>query len=224
MKRSAKISDVEREARALAARLDTSKMAVNFGRFAGADQLMQRDEFDRFTKITNLTRQQANSLWIVLDRDGSGEVTKEEFTTALENFQKARAWLRFCPSCVYANTCNYCQECNSNCEMCTEHSFCAEHWNDHPARNQSVGEAGTGSAGTGAPANTTELLRERLVIRPLEWMYESPLTAWLPVEQKGALRRVLRAQQTAANAAAERAREEEEKANKARQHGSGYNL
>ena len=63
-----------------------------------------------------------------------------------------------------------------------------------------------------AHVSTTELLRDQLVIRPLSWMYESPAMAWLPVEQKGTLRRTLRAQQQAAAAAVEKVRAEEEEA------------
>lgn len=217
LKRSgdSRAANADRDLRLLAGRLDTTLLANNFARFAGSDLKMDAEEYQRFTKITNLTRQQAASLWSILDQDGSGQVEKAEFTEALENFQQARAWLRFCPACTYQNTCNYCLECNANCEQCSEHSFCAEHWMDHPARIQDGGAPADSAGKEGAMrahVSTTELLRDQLVIRPLSWMYESPAMAWLPVEQKGTLRRTLRAQQQAAAAAVEKVRAEEEEA------------
>lgn len=145
--------------------------------------------------MSNITRPQAAALWLVLDRDHSGQVEKEEFTAALSAMQLARAWLRYCPECIYDNLCSYCQECNTNCDFCTDHSFCAAHWADHPARFRQ--EAGTSGGAPKTHVNATEMLRETLVIKPLEWAYGSQLMAWLSVDQKAAIRRVLRHQQLA---------------------------
>ena len=202
-----------RDMKLLAANLETSMLAKNFKRFAGADQIMDQQEYDRFSKEMNLTRQQAATLWTILDADGSGQIEKVEFITALKSFQQARAWLRFCPDCIYDSTCAYCCECNSNCDLCSDQSFCAAHWEDHPARNrEDVG----GFDAAASSMNTKELLREQLVIRPLNWAYSSPLMAWLPNAQKAVLRRTLRAQQLASKDAIEQARWEEEVARNAR--------
>ena len=80
----------------LASAVDLDDIARNFTRFAGTDDVMDAHEFEKFTKDVNITRQQASSLWAVLDRDGSGSVEKEEFTRALANMQQARAWSRYC--------------------------------------------------------------------------------------------------------------------------------
>ena len=208
---SASITMLERQ---VAGHLDLDVLGKSFGRFAGADQLMDPEEFERFTKQANITREHADSLWSILDRDGSGMVDRGEFQRALDNLQKARAWSRYCPECVYDNTCNFCQECNANCDQCTQHCFCATHWADHPARNSEA--AGAGSGISGASVNTAELLREQLIIRPLQWAYSSAAMSWLPVAHKAALRRALRSHQLASQEAARRAKLEEEAAHQAR--------
>ena len=198
----------------LAGKLDVEALGKNFGRFAGADEKMDSEEFERFTKSVNISRSQAASLWNVLDRDGSGSVDRTEFGVALENLQKARAWSRYCPDCIYANTCSYCQECNADCDFCTHNSFCAAHWSDHPALNKEEDVSADGVGRT--HVNTGELLRDTLVIRPLQWAYGSPMMRWVPVAQKAALRRALRGQQLASQDARARAKEEEAAARQAR--------
>ena len=110
----------------------------------------QNDRFDQFSKAQNLSRSQAQALWEMLDADNSGEVSRSEFNAGLAKLQAARAWLRYCPDCVYMNTCNYCQECNANCSDCTENAFCASCWADHPKRH-AVALAGDGEDGVAAP-------------------------------------------------------------------------
>ena len=179
----------------LASDLDVDSLGKNFGKFAGSDDVMDKEEFERFTKETNITRTQASALWNILDQDGSGRVDKREFATALTNLQQARAWLRYCPECVYTNTCTYCQECNSDCADCTEDFFCSAHWADHPARKENA-EVEADAAEVFS-VGSAEYFRRNLVIRPLSWAYTSQTTAWLPVTAKAVLRQALRHQQLA---------------------------
>ncbi len=185
----------------LAGDIDVDKIGQNFGKFAGADNVMDREEFDRFTKETNITRAQAGALWSILDADGSGLVEKTEFSSALRSLQEARAWLRYCPECGYSNTCDYCQECNANCDECSEHVFCAAHWADHPSRNIDDEVDEEGALVEKHAFGSAEFFRRHLVIRPLNWAYTSKATAWLPVKAKSGLRQALRSQQLAAEEA-----------------------
>ena len=193
----------------LASTIDIERLGKNFLNFAGSDDLMDSEEFDQFTKASNITRQQAMSLWQLLDRDGSGQVSKAEFQSALANLQAARAWLRYCPDCIYNNVCAYCQECNANCTECSETAFCSNCWNDHPARHR-ANEGDEGESAQNARLGTSELLRTHLLINPLNWAYTSPFMAWIPVQQKAVLRQMLRAQQQKVADALQRAEEEEE--------------
>lgn len=196
----------------LAGNIDIDMVGRSFARFAGSDDLMDIEEFDRFTKQVNITRQQSMQLWLVLDKDGSGAVSKEEFMEALANLQQARSWLRYCPDCIYSNTCAYCLETNANCANCNENTFCAACWADHPAHHRDECEEGGGGASAeySAQLPPSELLRTHLFIRPLNWAYTSPMMAWLPVAQKAMLRQALRAQQQAVADSLARAQREEE--------------
>ena len=199
----------------LAANLDLDFFGQSFAKFAGSDGIMDAQEFENYSKKANLSRKQAAHLWEVLDKDNSGEVSMEEFEEALTNFQRARAWLRYCPDCIYQNTCAYCMETNANCTNCTENAFCAACWADHPSRHREV-EGGDGddaqAAAAKAALSTADQVRTQLIIRPLNWAYTSPVMAWLPVEQKAVLREALRAQQQAVADSQERQRREEEAA------------
>lgn len=194
----------------LANKLDIDLFGRQFGKFAGSDEVMDQQEFEGFSKQMNLTRQQAMSLWLILDKDNSGEVSKDEFNDVFKSFQNARAWLRYCPDCIYSNTCAYCMETNSNCQNCTENAYCAACWADHPARHREVDD-GEG-AGHKAALSTSDMLRTNLVVRPLNWAYTSPMMAWLPVPQKAALRQALRQQQQVLAESQEKARQEEQAA------------
>ena len=90
-----------------------------------------------------MTRQQATQLWRILDKDGSGQISKDEFGEALTGMHRARAWLRYCPDCIYQNTCAYCLETNSNCPNCNENAYCAACWADHPARHRAKTRSST---------------------------------------------------------------------------------
>lgn len=158
-----------------------------------------------------MTRSQAQALWQILDHDRSGEVSKSEFRDALAKLQQARAWIRFCPDCIYANSCAYCMECNANCSDCTENAFCASCWADHPARHKVAEEDEDGIAAATRALDPVSQARTQLLIRPLNWAYTSPLMRWLPVTQKAALRQALRYHQQQVDAAM-LAAEEEEKA------------
>ena len=79
--------------------------------------MMDRTEFDAYIgSQSKLTRQQAEALWHILDRDGSGQVEKAEFQEAMLKMQKVRAWMRYCPTCSYSKSCSYCLECNTECD------------------------------------------------------------------------------------------------------------
>lgn len=198
----------------LAANLDLDVLGKNFMRFAGGDESMDTEEYERFTKEHNMTRKQAADLWLILDKDGSGEISKQEFADALSTFQRERAWLRYCPDCIYQNSCAYCLETNASCNACTENNFCAACWADHPARHRDMEglDADGGGASAGAPLSTAEQLRTQFIVRPLNWAYTSPMMAWLPVAQKAQLRQALRIQQQIIADAQEKARREEEAA------------
>ena len=198
----------------LASKLEVDKLGASFARFAGSDETMDRNEYDEFTKASNITRQQAFALWNILDADNSGQVSKKEFASALANLQAARAWVRYCPDCIYENVCAYCQECNANCSDCNEMSFCAKCWKDHPSKHRKRNEEEEEMMAQ--KLTTTELLRTHLVIKPLNWAYTSSFTQWMPIRQKALLRQALRAQQQKVADALQVAQEEEEAALKAR--------
>lgn len=168
--------------------------------------------FDRFTKESNVTRSQAAALWQILDKDHSGVVSRLEFNEALQTLQQARAWLRYCPECVYRNTCPYCQECNASCSDCTESAFCASCWSDHPARHVVSAEDEENASANKRAMDTASVLRTNLLIKPLNWAYTSPMMGWLPVQQKAALRQALRHQQQTVDNALKRAADAEEAA------------
>ena len=70
--------------------------------------------------LDTLPKATADNLWVLLDSDKSGTVSRAEFSSALRNMQQARAWLRYCPTCEFRNDCAYCHECNTDCTKCTE--------------------------------------------------------------------------------------------------------
>lgn len=183
--------------RLLAGKLDLDIVGRQFGKYSGSDNLLDRSEFDRFTQSSNLSRQQAESMWLALDKNGDGIISRAEFDDAVQNMLAARAWLRYCPECIYANTCVFCQECNASCHDCNETAFCSLHWADHPARTRQALDVddAEGASRAAAKMSVAGLARHHLVIRPLTWVYQHPGMAWLPVGQKAALRRVLRSQQ-----------------------------
>ena len=129
-------------------------------------------------------------------------VSRAEFSSALRNMQQARAWLRYCPTCEFRNDCAYCHECNTDCTKCTESVFCASCWADHPARNAMAAddedgddEEGGQKKGSVHEFGSTEYFRTHLVLKPLDWAYNSPALAGLPVAYKAKLRQLLREQQ-----------------------------
>ena len=195
----------------LAGHIDVDNMDDYFKKLVGSDDMMDREEFERFSKELNLTRGQATNLWFILDRDGNGLIDKAEFEEAHSSMQAARAWSRYCPECIYSNTCAFCLETNANCVVCTDNAFCASCWADHPARHK-VAEGEDEQQAKQMQLGTTEQLRTQLIIRPLNWAYTSPFMAWLPVAQKGALRQALRYQQQKVDEAVKAAQEEEEAA------------
>ena len=94
----------------LAGHIDVDNMDDYFKKLVGSDDMMDREEFERFSKELNLTRGQATNLWFILDRDGNGLIDKAEFEEAHSSMQAARAWSRYCPECIYSNTCAFCLE------------------------------------------------------------------------------------------------------------------
>ena len=129
------LDDDEAEFRDLAKALDLDNLRKEFFKYAGPDERMDEEEFKLFTRKQKLSEAVSESLWRNLDVDGNGIVDADEFTMALETMTKARAWLRFCPTCDFANECPYCVEC-ADCRECTPERFCPRHWNDHPDRKR----------------------------------------------------------------------------------------
>ena len=124
----------------LSQELDIDGLNADFKKFAGHDGLLSRAEYDKFTKSKKIPPAIAAVLWSLLDTDGSGEVSTDEFKSALLALQSSRSWSRYCPSCEYQNECDFCQECNSGCPRCSEVCFCASCWTDHPGRQQTLEE------------------------------------------------------------------------------------
>lgn len=158
-------------------------------------------EFDQFCVEVKISTAVGKQLWAILDRDGSGTVSKDEFHAALLSMQASRRWIRFCPSCEYRNDCPFCAECNSSCPRCNEVAFCAACWSDHPGRQQTLDEMDEDQK-IDHPFGSVEHLREHLVIRPLEWAYHSKALRPVPVQYKAGLRQLLYAQKKAAADAA----------------------
>ena len=189
-------------ARSLAAKLNVDELSAQFAKHAGLDETLDREEFFEFAAASKLPKATADKLWALLDRDNSGTVSRAEFSRALRNMQQARAWLRYCPTCEFRNDCAYCHECNTDCTKCTESVFCASCWADHPARNAMAAddedgddEEGGQKKGSVHEFGSTEYFRTHLVLKPLDWAYNSPALAGLPVAYKAKLRQLLREQQ-----------------------------
>ena len=124
----------------LSQELDVDALNEDFKKFAGMDDMLSRAEYDTFIKTRKIPPAIAGVLWSLLDTDGSGEVSKDEFKSALLALQSSRSWSRYCPACEYRNDCAFCQECNSGCPRCSEVCFCASCWNDHPGRQLTMEE------------------------------------------------------------------------------------
>ena len=104
------LDDDEAEFRDLAKALDLDNLRPPLFKLP-PDERMDEEEFKLFTRKQKLSEAVSESLWRNLDVDGNGIVDADEFTMALETMTKARAWLRFCPTCDFANECPYCVEC-----------------------------------------------------------------------------------------------------------------
>jgi len=126
------ISAEQREAdlKKLSSQIDVDAMRAAFIKHAGPDELMDQNEFERFAKAMDIMKI-APTLWNAMDNDRSGSVDKEEFYHALHNLTTARAWLRFCPTCMFENECEMCIK-SADCDDCTEQRFCVKHWAEHP--------------------------------------------------------------------------------------------
>ncbi|KAL3927252.1 MAG: hypothetical protein SGPRY_002910 [Prymnesium sp.] len=114
----------------LSSKMDLDAMRANFIKHAGPDEQMDEFEFERFAKAMSIT-DIAPRLWNAMDSDKSGAVDKDEFMNALHNLTTARAWLRFCPTCMFANDCPMCLK-TRNCPDCNDQRFCVRHWSEHP--------------------------------------------------------------------------------------------
>lgn len=183
--------------KALARTIDVDNLTKKFERFAGLDDVMTKDEFDEFIQESHLSRAVSRALWTMLDSDQSGTVSRDEFRHCLRRMQATRAWLRFCPTCDFTNDCPYCQECNFTCNKCNERVFCAQHWAVHPGRQKAAAaeevEVDEAEAPPGHPVFSKEWAREKFVLRPLEWAYNSNIG--LTVLQKQQIRIKMQEQQ-----------------------------
>ena len=172
--------------------------SAQFAKHAGLDETLDREEFFEFATASKLPKATADNLWVLLDSDKSGTVSRAEFSRALRNMQQARAWLRYCPTCEFRNDCAYCHECNTDCTKCTESVFCASCWADHPARNAMAAddedgddEEGGQKKGSVHEFGSTEYFRTHLVLDPSTG--RSPALAGLH-RYKAKLRQLLRQQ------------------------------
>ncbi|KAL1523811.1 hypothetical protein AB1Y20_018733 [Prymnesium parvum] len=129
----------EADLKKLSSKIDLDSMRAAFLKHAGPDEMMDRDEFERFAKARNLL-EKAPMLWNAMDADRSGSVDKDEFLNALHNLTSARAWLRFCPTCMFANECEMCVR-TLDCEQCNSQRFCVKHWAEHPGNKMGTDEA-----------------------------------------------------------------------------------
>ena len=162
----------------------------------------------------HITTSNYETLWAFMDTDHDGVISTAEFSTALHKLQTARAWLRYCPDCIYTNRCAYCQECNAECSACSDTAFCAQHWQDHPGRALALAGSDSDSARAAAAKaaslkfenlDTISQMRTVVLIRPMNWAYSHDFVRqWLPVRQQASLRRVLRAQQQVVEASVQR--------------------
>ena len=176
----------------LAAKLNVDERSAQFAKHAGLDETLDREEFFEFATASKLPKATADNLWALLDSDKSGTASRAEFSSALRNMQQARAWLRYCPTCEFRNDCAYCHECNTDCtKCCTESVFCASCWADHPARNAMAAddedgddEEGGQKKGSVHEFGSTETSGPHLVLVALDWAYNSPALAGLPVAYK----------------------------------------
>lgn len=181
--------------RSLAAKMDLDVLNKYFAKIAGGDASMDANEFGTFAKEVQLPAEDKTKLWNFLDADEDGEVTMDEFKSALTKLQTARAWSRYCPDCCYSNTCAYCDECNLVCPLCNEHRYCASHWQAHPGRLRTTGV--DEQREQLASLDLATQARMLLLVKPLTFLYRSPKLAWLPVRQKALLRNAIAVQQQA---------------------------
>lgn len=105
-------------AQELAREIDVDHASKIFRRHAGFDDDMDEEEFDIFCEAAGIRPVLTKMLWKLLDDDGSGSVTLEEFKQALIFLRQASQWVRYCPTCKYSNDCAFCQEA-ARCPVCT---------------------------------------------------------------------------------------------------------
>ena len=120
--------DPDASAKEVAKVVDLDKLRVAFSRYAGPDEQMDRQEYIGFARSIKLPVSAADKLWAILDSNGDGRVTADEFTSALESMTGARAWNRYCPNCKYDNTCSFCVRRSIDCRtgQCNDQRFCKE--------------------------------------------------------------------------------------------------
>ena len=102
----------------LSSQLDVDALRAAFIKHAGPDELMDQSEFELFAKAMDIMKI-APQLWSAMDSDRSGSVDKDEFMEALTKLSAARAFLRFCPTCMFENDCEMCVKVK-DCPDCTD--------------------------------------------------------------------------------------------------------
>ena len=127
--------DPDVEMRDLSEALDLDKLRQAFVKYAGHNEEMDEEEFKIFARKLQMNDRVAAMLWRNFDNDGNGLIDANEFKEGLEKLTSARAWLRFCPTCDFANSCAYC-ELVQGCPDCTRERFCIAHWRSHPDRGK----------------------------------------------------------------------------------------
>ena len=187
--------DEEAMAVELAAQIDVDKVAKSFRKNAGFDDDMDKDEFAAFCEDVAIQPALAKTLWKLMDEDGSGSVTEEEFKGALIKLRMASQWVRFCPTCQYRHDCAFCLEAKI-CPNCSDKRFCQKCWDHHPGRPDEARDAGRGHLVVGSG----EWVQETLKTQPLEKAYEAASQTKLPIEVKAQVRQAMRKQQLASSA------------------------
>lgn len=184
----------EEKVNRLAEKIDSNmlgRMTVNFDKYAGADKSMDQEEYQKFMKKTEIPNEIADALWSMLDDDNSGTVERDELVDVVGKLQKAKAWLRFCPTCNYDHNCSYCQEC-AGCPDCTDKAWCAECWLEHSGRGRTKTD-GDEEAVTHTMFSK-EFFRDQMVIRPLEWAYTTESLPLITAKTRAKIRAKLREQ------------------------------
>ena len=119
--------------------VNLDEMRLLFNTLTGADNVMDQEEYQRFCTVIELAPEVQAEFWEILDINGDGVVSHDEFFATVESLTGMRSWSRHCPDCMYSNNCHFCVTRPFDCPtgQCNDQRFCAECWTEHPC-NQTV--------------------------------------------------------------------------------------